>query len=385
MTGPDGRWSDATQVLAVRAATADHDEAVAAWRELTTSVDLADLWDAEVYRLLALVWRHLGESVGAEHIERLKGIYRKSWVQNQHHLRHASELVGRLADQDIDSLLLKGLPLSLLYYDDLAARPMGDVDLLVPPDRAEPAWRLLEGLGYETISVRSRHPSRWEQEGDDDWYRRLRHARGFRRGPLDVIDLHTTISLDFVAADPGVADTTALWADARPLDLRGTAARTLSPAHHLFHAIVHGLGASEEAELRWVPDALTILAVAGDDIDWGAFVAAAEHHRCSLLVGEGVDHLVEVWGAPIPADVALGLRDVPHDRRETVLRWIRRRSGRRLVGSGYAAGLFVTSTRGLGALGTAVRAPGFLADHWQVAPRHLPMVLAHKLRAGRSG
>lgn len=385
MTGHDGRWPDATQALGLRAAVADHDEAVAAWQDLTRTVDLADLWDAEVYRLLPLVWRRLGDSVGAEHVDRLKGLYRKSWVQNQHHVHHASELVGRLAAEGIDTLLLKGLPVSLLYYDDLGARPMGDVDLLIRPDQASAAWRLLEGLGYETTSIRGRHPSRWEQEGDDDWYRRLRHARGFRRGPLDDIDVHTTISLDFVAADTTVADTTDLWADARPLDLRGTVAATLSPTHHLFHAIVHGLGASEEAELRWVPDALTILAVAGDEIDWTAFVAAADRHRCSLLVADGVDHLIEVWAAPIPADVASRLRALPHDGRESALRWIRQRSGQRLVGSGYAAGLFVTSTRGLGPMATVARAPGFLADHWQVDRRHLPLVLAHRLRAGRSG
>ena len=48
------------------------------------------------------------------------------------------------------------------------------------------------------------------------------------------------------------------------------------------------------------------------------------------------------------------------------------------------SGRFVTSTRGLGPLGTAARVPGFLADHWQVEHRrHLPLVVAHKLRPGR--
>ena len=76
--------------------------------------------------------------------------------------------------------------------------------------------------------------------------------------------------------------------------------QTLSPTHHLFHAVLHGLGASEEAVLRWVPDALTILAVAGADIDWDELVGAARRHHCSLLIREGVEHLVEQWRAPIP-------------------------------------------------------------------------------------
>lgn len=384
MSGRDGRWPDPTQRLAVQAAVGDHDDAARAWAALTASVDLADLWDAEVYRLLPLVWRNLGEDVGTDHIDRLKGIYRKSWVQNQHLLHHAAGVVTRLGEAGIGTLALKGLPLALLYYRDLAARPMGDVDLLVHPDQVTAAWRLLEDLGYRTISARSPHPSRWEREGDDDWYRRLRHARGYRRGPLDAVDLHATISLDFVAADPSVADTAALWADARPLDLGGVAGATLSPTHHLLHAIVHGLGASEGAVLRWVPDALTILSVAGDEIDWAGFVAGARRHHCSLLVADGVDHLVDVWGAPVPTRVTADLRALPHDGRERALRRIRQRAGGPLIGSGYAAGLFVTSTRGLGPRVTVARAPGFLADHWQVQHRrHLPLVLAHKLRTGR--
>ncbi len=381
MTARDGRWPDPVQRLAVQAAVAEPEVARAAWQELTGRVDLEDLWDAEVYRLLPLVWHHLGAEVGAEHVDRLKGLYRKSWVQNQHHLRNAADAVTHFGEAGIDVLVLKGLPVALCFLGDLGARPMGDVDLLVRPDQVTAAWRTLEQLGYRSESVRGHHPSRWEQEGDDDWYLRLRHARGYRRGPLDALDVHSTLSLDFVSADPAVADTTAFWADARPLDLGGVPAQTLSPSHHLFHAIVHGLGSTGEAVLRWVPDALTILQAAADDLDWDAFVAAARRHHCTLLVSEGVGYLVEAWDAEIPETVRAELASGPADRREHTLRWIRRRSGQPLVGTGYAAGVFVTSTRGLGPLGTAARAPGFLADHWQVAHvRHVPLVLGHKVR-----
>jgi len=384
VSGPDGRWPDPIQRLAIEAAVAEPEVARKAWAQLVGEVDLADLWDAELYRLLPAVWRHLGDDVGPEHADRLKGLYRKSWVTNQHHLHQAAELVGRLHGEGIESLVLKGLALGLRYYDDLAIRPMGDVDLLVRPEHVTTTWRILEDLGYETLPVRTRVPSRWEREGDDDWYLRLRHARGFQRGRLDSIDVHSTLSLDFVAADPAVADITALWDAAVPLELGSVTGATLSTTHHLFHAVVHGLGSSSTTMLRWIVDALTILRAAGDEVDWDAFVEAARHHHCALLVDDGIRYLVDDWDLPIPASVLTRLADPPPDARERAVRWIRRRAGTGVVGSGYAAGLFVTSTRGLGPVATVGRAPGFLADHWQLDhPRHLPLVMAHKLRHRR--
>jgi hypothetical protein len=380
----DRRWPDEVQRLAIRTAVDEHDDAVAAWRELNARTDLEDLWDAELYRLLPLIWRRLGDDVGVEHADRLKGLYRKSWVANQHHLHQAAELVDQLAAAGIDSLVLKGLPLALLYYEDLAARPMGDVDVLVRPDAAVASWRILEELGYETLSLRTRAASPWERDGDDDWYLRLRHARGFTRGRLDVVDIHSTLSLDFVTADPTVADMSDLWDDAGTFELGQVTAGTLSATHHLFHTVVHGLGAQSSTILRWIVDALAILRAAGEAIDWDEVVAASHRHHCALLVADGLGHLADTWDAPIPPGVLAGLARPGPDRRERAVRWIRQRAGSRLVGSGYAAGLFVTSTRGLSPLATVGRAPGFLADHWHLdRPSQLPLVMAHKLRHRR--
>jgi hypothetical protein len=381
VSGTDGRWPDPVQRLAIEAAVAEPEAALAAWRRLLAEVDLEDLWDAEVYRLLPGIWRRLGDDVGAEHTDLLRGLYRKSWVTNQHHLHQGAELVGRLQAEDIDSLVLKGLAVALRYYGDLAARPMGDVDLLVHPEHAPTTWRILEDLGYETMSVRTREPSRWEREGDDDWYLRLRHARGFRRNRMDLIDVHSTLSLDFVAADPTVADLTDLWDDQQPIELGPVNASTLSSTHHLFHIVLHGLGSSSATMLGWIVDALTILRAAGDEVDWDAFVATAHRHHCALLIDDGIAHLIDEWDADIPARVRTGLAEPGPDVRERALRWIRQRAGTRAVGSGYAAGLFVTSTRGLGPVATVGRAPGFLADHWHLERRRdLPLVLVHKLR-----
>jgi hypothetical protein len=384
----DRRWPDATQTLALRAALDPVEEATGAWVELMARVDLAELWDAEVYRLLPMVWRNLGPAVGADNENRLRGLYRQGWVHNQHLLRRAAEVVTALDGAGIDSLLLKGVPLTIGYYGDAGVRPMGDADVLVRPEQAVAAFRLLEDLGYRSMSIRSPEASRWEREGDDDWHLRLRHARGYERGPMDAVDLHWALSLDFVCADPAVAGVDDFFRDARPITVEGVSAATLSPTHHLLHAVVHGLGASARAELRWIPDALTILAARSDasgesagGVDGDELVVAALRHHCDLMVAEGLVHLADEWDATVPPDAIARLAGSPADTRQRALRWIRRHAGARPLGSGYAAGLFVTSTAGRGPVATAARGPGFLADHWHLARlAHLPLAVGHRLR-----
>jgi hypothetical protein len=260
---------------------------------------------------------------------------------------------------------------------------MGDVDLLVRADQAIEACRLVRTWGYGALPGRPPNASRWEREGDDAWYRRLRHAEGFHRGPQALVDVHWALSLDFIAADPALADTTGVFERARDAKVGDAVVRTLSPTDHLFHAIVHGLGTSPSALLRWVPDALAVLQRGGEEIDWDVLIAEAAARGCSLTLSDGLGYLATNFDGPVPVQVLGRLAGAPVGGRQRAVRWIRRGSARRWLGSGYAASLYVTSTAGLGPVQTIARAPGFLVDFWNLERGwELPLVVAHKLRQG---
>ena len=85
-----------------------------------------------------------------------------------------------LHEAGIETLLLKGAPLAILRYGSPGLRPMADVDILVPTDRALAAIRLLRELGWDSID----HP-------DPERRIELRHSEGFRRrSDGALIDLH---------------------------------------------------------------------------------------------------------------------------------------------------------------------------------------------------
>lgn len=70
-----------------------------------------------------------------------------------------SRLHGLLAAANIPAVALKGAALAQFAYGSLSIKHARDIDLLVPPDRAETALRLLESEGYALVSpARSLNP-----------------------------------------------------------------------------------------------------------------------------------------------------------------------------------------------------------------------------------
>ena len=57
------------------------------------------------------------------------------------------QVLNRFQLNDIEPIVLKGLPFALRYFDDPAHRDVRDLDLLVAPEQLRPAERVLRSLG----------------------------------------------------------------------------------------------------------------------------------------------------------------------------------------------------------------------------------------------
>ena len=79
---------------------------------------------------------------------RVRGLYRQSWVRNHRLWHEALPVLHALEERRVPTLLLKGGALLPLYGDDWGARPMYDVDLLVPDEHFDGAVVLLRDLGW---------------------------------------------------------------------------------------------------------------------------------------------------------------------------------------------------------------------------------------------
>src|SRR5439155_716431 len=71
---------------------------------------------------------------------------------NQTLFHEAARLLQGLREAGIRTMVLKGLPLALLYYRDRGARPMSDVDVLVPVHQTALAIDCLARMGWRASS-----------------------------------------------------------------------------------------------------------------------------------------------------------------------------------------------------------------------------------------
>lgn len=280
-------WPDAEQTLLLKAALHDGDAALTAFQAWQQCIDIEQHFSNNTRRLLPLVYANM-QRLGLHDplLGRLKGIYRRTWYENQQRLHALQPVIAHLAAHGVDMLLLKGVPLTLSYYRNPALRKMADLDLAVRPDQVRLAIRLLREQGWRNL-----YP-----DGPDDL--RYRHALQFA-GPHGDIDLHWHLLHEACnrAADEF------FWTATEPLDFMTVPVRQLNPTALLFHTLIHGIRWNLEPPVRWIPDAVTILRTRGQDINWQQLFAFAAQQRMRYRLALGLDYLHAQLAIALPAAV----------------------------------------------------------------------------------
>jgi len=106
----------------------------------------------------------------------LRAAFVRTLAANLLALEEARAWAGRFAEADINAVWLKGVPLSLTVDPVPGARPMGDIDVLLPQAQVKPAMALLEAVSgappaylSTDIEARVRLGSRGQVRMDVHW------------------------------------------------------------------------------------------------------------------------------------------------------------------------------------------------------------------------
>jgi hypothetical protein len=300
-TGP---WPTPHERLLLEAALLDGDAARAAWQRWRSLADL-DALDAGAQRLLPLLYRRLvALGVDDPELGRLKGVYRRSWYENQRLFHRAGAALTVLHGAGIETLVLKGAALSVGHYRDLGARPMEDADVLVPVERAAEAIAVLRDAGWTPESPR---PERLIG---------VRHAEPLSDPDGVSIDLHW-----HALSQPGGDD--ALWAASVPARVGGADTRALGAADQLLHVCLHGAAweaparsfAQAVSHVRWVADATTVIRSEAV-LDWDRLLAAARARRLTATLASMLSYLREGFAPQVPEELVAALAATPTSRFE---------------------------------------------------------------------
>jgi len=297
-------WPTQLQELLLRAALLKGSDAVDAWKEWRSRVDIDDIdhLDPGSYRLLPLLYHNL-KSLQTEDpiMMKLKGVYRLTWYKNQMLFHAIADLLRSFQNAGIETMVLKGAALTFLCYKDYGLRPMNDFDVLVHTDQAMPAIRLLQKQGWK--------PKDFEPH---DGYISVSYSHGFEDESGREFDLHWHV---FSQCREAHADDD-FWEKAVLTKFHDVPTRVLSPTDQLLHICVHGAKWNETPPFRWVADAIMILNNAYNEIDWDRLVVQAEKRHLILPLLDTLHYLRDIFKAPIPPKIIKDLQSIRVSRME---------------------------------------------------------------------
>jgi hypothetical protein len=305
------------QELLLKAAVFPPDRALGYWKQWKKENKIADSdvsrqdilpqifdpLDHDSQRLLALIYWNLEKS-GDPIISTLRGYYRYSWMKGSYFISNAATLVSKLQAAGFDVMLLKGLPLAILYYKNIGVRPMEDIDIFVPLHQVEDVIRFIE----ENVGIKAN-----EKENE---LRKLGmfHAMHFSDGKGLDFDLHWHFHIYHLNAK---ADQP-MWDKKIPLAVTSdVTSATLSPTHQLYRNFTHGYSwLIPNPPIRWIPDSLIILNTSADLIDWTELFELARRQKLIIPVCSMLRYLHEHFNVHYPPSVVASLNILQGSRAE---------------------------------------------------------------------
>jgi len=198
-----------------------------------------------------------------------------------------------LHEAGLETVLLKGAAVAPLYYPPEAPRGMVDVDVLVRWEDVPRAARKLCDAGWIQLN---KIPSAAD----------VAHAIDFVNSHGHAIDLHwfSLMECRWPGADDG------LWRRTVPATLYGVPTRVPVATDLLWHLCLHG-ARHDSSPWGWTSDAVTLLNVAGEQIDWDRIVDEACERRMVPAMASTLRFLRDQLDAAVPLNVLERLDRAP--------------------------------------------------------------------------
>jgi hypothetical protein len=229
-------------------------------------------------------------------------------------------LVARLArafeDARVDLMVLKGAALNLTIYANPNDRPMQDLDLLVKPEDASAACKILESLGCLRTDVMVR----------EDFFPRFHYEVGYKSGDVSPVKLDLHVRPFRPLRYSRTVPVEALWSDAQVVNIGPTRVFIPSPGGMLIHLATH---AAVHGNIRrlWLEDIVRWVEAFGDDINWSTFIDQTVAWQLVLPVRQALRWTREACGLEVPAGVVDRLNSAAVSWRDHLALWHAPRDG----------------------------------------------------------
>lgn len=227
---------------------------------------------------------------------------------------HALEgILSALDEAGVPVILLKGAALVETIYDNVACRPMADMDLLARREQMPAALSVLTAQGFQASGEET-----WA--GADATFENELQLR-----KRDVVDLLVEIHWSLLNSPhyQHVLPAEWLWDSALPIRVAGVETFVLGPEALLLHLCAHLALHHHGQGLLWQHDIAEALHFHRDRLDWSLLLRKAAEYDLVLSLQQVLPPVVHQWNTPVPPGAlerVAQLTPSPAERR--VFKWL---------------------------------------------------------------
>ncbi len=297
---------------------------------------------ARWHKLDGLAYHHLRTDpfvgrVPRDALSQLKGLYLRNVARWLHYRTELHDLIEALRARDIRVAVMKGGALAELIYIDPGTRPMSDLDLLVPLDRAGDAWSVVQSMGYR-------------QTVDEDERRRMIEVD--RQLPMlvhptksIVVEIHTHL---VGSSNPMRFDIGVFWQAMEEAQIAGTRALVFQPEYQLANQCLNFFKDRllfSYSALGQLCDVAEVVRAHRHRLDWSLFGSSGPMASLTGPVFCALYLARQLFEAPVPTSALARLAPVgfaPDDARRLITR--------RVLADEWAAKEIVSPNQGYGIL-----------------------------------
>ncbi|MFD1001591.1 nucleotidyltransferase family protein [Ohtaekwangia kribbensis] len=288
----------AHQTLLLKACLLDNGQAVQYWekwmlvkgfRDLTSQPSngilpqVYDRLDFASQRLLALLYKKMS-AAGVNHplVTALKGYYRYIWVRNQLLKDELKNIAETFNAQGIKHIVIKGFPMTEVYYKDLGVRSVLDLDIMIHHDSWHQALKILS---------ENRWVSKEAQYTPEAVTHSLHHATHLVKDQFEI-DLHIRFH-DFPLTENTVES---FWKEAITYK---PGHKMLRPEHQFISALIHGYDLGGDTILRAIVDTTYIIQNT-PGFDWKLVLEVIQQNNLHIPAKVLLEYLNNEGICPIP-------------------------------------------------------------------------------------
>lgn len=247
-----------------------------------------------------------GDHIPSEVRQYFQDAYQQTYLQNQLLYQQLTLLLQEFEKHDCIPIILKGIFLAKHVYQNIALRPMHDIDLLLQQQDLNTAVQILENAGYANILNHILFLSAWHQDQEDRVFRELKsqsfHLPVFikKLGAFTVcVELHHHITpiLDAQQVDPV------------PISGFNAPVYTLSSEYFLLHLCFHVYTHSQKKSssyLLWYYDIAEFLHTyysQDSSVNWNRFLALCQQVRIEEEVFQSLAIVHTLFKVAMPEKV----------------------------------------------------------------------------------